>query len=58
MDGLLTLAPSALVLLVLWRLKVIEAKQDRDSRRIRVLETLVTALCINAGIDISPLTGG
>lgn len=54
----LTLAPSALVVLVLWRLKQIEATQDRAAKRFHILESLVTALCIDAGIDVQPFTGG
>lgn len=54
----LTLAPSALVVLVLWRLRQIEAHQDRAAKRIHVLESLVTALCIHAGVDVEPFTGG
>lgn len=58
MGDLLTLAPSALAVLVLWRLNQIEAKRDRDAGRIHVLESLVTALCIHAGLDVKPFTGG
>lgn len=58
MDGLVQLAPSALALLILWRLKHVEAKQDRDAGRIHTLESLVTALCIHAGLDVKPFTGG
>lgn len=54
----LTLAPSALACLVLWRLKQIEATQDRAAKRIHVLESLVTALCVHSGIDVQPFTGG
>jgi hypothetical protein len=54
----LHLAPSALTILVLWRLKQIEAKQDRDAGRIHTLESLVTGIAVHAGLDVKPFTGG
>lgn len=58
MGEFVAIAPSALAVLVLWRLKQIETAQDRQAKRIHVLESLVTALCVNAGIDVEPFTGG
>jgi hypothetical protein len=57
-EDFITLAPSALAVLVLWRLAHIEKQQDRAAKRIHVLESLVTALCIHAGMDVKPFTGG
>lgn len=56
--GAIMLAPSALAVLVLWRLHKVEREQDRAAKRIHVLESLVTALCIHSGMDVEPFTGG
>lgn len=58
MGEFISIAPSALAVLVLWRLKQIEASQDRQAKRIHVLESLVTALCVHQGIEVKPFTGG
>lgn len=58
MEPFTQLAPSALAVLVLWRLARIEREQDRAAKRLHVLESLVTALCLHAGLAVEPFTGG